>query len=141
MQKLRFQERFEFYIEADEELFSEGAKIPPMITQPFIENAIEHGQLHTIEGGFINISLSKKGEMLNIKIEDNGIGRKKSAELKTDNQKKNKSTALKNIHQRIAIFNDLHQLKIEVIINDLNADGTGTHVELTIPQMRKNYEN
>ena len=52
-QKLRFEERFDYSIECSEELTEELAIIPPMITQPFIENAIEHGQLHTIEGGFI----------------------------------------------------------------------------------------
>ena len=130
-----------FAKDIEEEVDEEEFEIPPMLIQPYIENAIWHGLRYKPSSGLLNLHLSAKEDNLIVTISDNGIGRKKSAELKTDNQKKNKSTALKNIHQRIAIFNDLHQLKIEVIINDLNADGTGTHVELTIPQMRKNYEN
>ncbi len=49
----------EYDVATDELLLDEGLVIPPMITQPFIENAIEHGQLHTIEGGFIRVNFSK----------------------------------------------------------------------------------
>ena len=141
LEHFRFKDQFEYNVTIEEEVDEEEFEIPPMLIQPYIENAIWHGLRYKPSSGLLNLHLSAKEDNLIVTISDNGIGRKKSAELKTDNQKKNKSTALKNIHQRIEIFNDLHQLKIEVIIKDLNADGTGTHVELTIPQMRKNYEN
>ena len=141
LEHFRFKDQFEYNVTIKEEVDEEEFEIPPMLIQPYIENAIWHGLRYKPSSGLLNLHLSAKEDNLIVTISDNGIGRKKSAELKTDNQKKNKSTALKNIHQRIEIFNDLHQLKIEVIIKDLNADGTGTHVELTIPQMRKNYEN
>lgn len=141
LEHFRFKDQFEYNVTIKEEVDEEEFEIPPMLIQPYIENAIWHGLRYKPSSGLLNLQLSAKEDNLIVTISDNGIGRKKSAELKTDNQKKNKSTALKNIHQRIEIFNDLHQLKIEVIIKDLNADGTGTHVELTIPQMRKNYEN
>lgn len=73
---MRFQDRFHFEIYTDEVLFDESAIIPPMITQPFIENAIEHGQLHTIEEDLFVSHLRKESNMLCISIEDNGIGRK-----------------------------------------------------------------
>jgi LytS/YehU family sensor histidine kinase len=75
-QKLRFEDRFTYDINISPEIITEHAMIPPMITQPFIENAIEHGQLNTTEGGFIHISINKENEMLQIVIIDNGIGRK-----------------------------------------------------------------
>jgi hypothetical protein len=59
---------------------------------------------------------------------------KKSAELKTANQKKNRSTALRNIKERIYIVNELHGLNINVSVQDSNKDGTGTVVRLTVPQ-------
>jgi Tfp pilus assembly protein PilF len=74
-QKLRFGDRFEYEVAMDDLLLEEELVIPPMITQPFIENAIEHGQLHTVEGGFIRVKFSKVSDMLNVVIEDNGIGR------------------------------------------------------------------
>ena len=141
LEHFRFKDQFDYKVKIDEEVDEEEFEIPPMLIQPYIENAIWHGLRYKPSSGLLNLRLSVKKNNLIVTISDNGIGRKKSAELKTDNQKKNKSTALKNIHQRIEIFNDLHQLKIEVIIKDLNEDGTGTYVELTIPQMRKNYEN
>lgn len=141
LEHFRFKDQFDYNVKVEEEVDEEEFEIPPMLIQPYIENAIWHGLRYKPSSGLLNLRLSAKKDNLIVTISDNGIGRKKSAELKTDNQKKNKSTALKNIHQRIEIFNDLHQLKIEVIIKDLNEDGTGTYVELTIPQMRKNYEN
>jgi hypothetical protein len=68
-------------------------------------------------------------------VEDNGIGRKKSAELKTRNQQhKGESTALKNIEQRLKIINEIHDLDLRVKISDLDAGGaTGTKVEIMIP--------
>lgn len=141
LEHFRFKDQFDYNVKIEEEVDEEEFEIPPMLIQPYIENAIWHGLRYKPSSGLLNLRLSAKKDNLIVTISDNGIGRKKSAELKTDNQKKNKSTALKNIHQRIEIFNDLHQLKIEVIIKDLNEDGTGTYVELTIPQMRKNYEN
>ena len=141
LEHFRFKDQFDYTVKIEEEVDEEEFEIPPMLIQPYIENAIWHGLRYKPSSGLLNLRLSAKKDNLIVTISDNGIGRKKSAELKTDNQKKNKSTALKNIHQRIEIFNDLHQLKIEVIIKDLNEDETGTYVELTIPQMRKNYEN
>ena len=75
-QKLRFEDRFDFDISTDNSLSESETVIPPMITQPFIENSIEHGQLHTVEGGFIKIHFTSENEMLRISITDNGIGRK-----------------------------------------------------------------
>ena len=86
--------------------------------------------------GNLNLKLTKQETDLHVAISDNGIGRKKSAELKTNNQKKNRSTALRNIKERIQIVNELHDLKINVTIKDFHKDGTGTIVELVVPQNR-----
>jgi sensor histidine kinase YesM len=70
--------------------------------------------------------------MLEICIEDNGIGRKKSAELKTTNQRKQKSKGMGNIQKRIQILNDMYKNRVEVSIVDLNEDKTGTKVSLKL---------
>lgn len=132
MQKLRFQERFEYKIEADEQLIQEGAHIPPMITQPFIENSIEHGQLHTIEGGFIKISFQKVGTMLHITIIDNGIGRKASKAKKKSSA--HKSMAMEITAERIENLNKKFRTDGYLHIEDYNKEEeTGTKVLISLP--------
>ena len=131
-QKLRFGDRFQYDIAIDDLLLEEELVIPPMITQPFIENAIEHGQLHTIEGGFIRIRFSKVLDMLNIVIEDNGIGRK-SAEL---NKKsiEHKSMAMKITQDRIDNMSYKYRIQVSLEISDYNkTDQTGTRVVIYLP--------
>ncbi|MFK5972132.1 MAG: histidine kinase [Flavobacteriaceae bacterium] len=125
----RFPDKFDYKIHVDERIDVEAFQIPPMLLQPYIENAIWHGLRYTNEKGFLNILLKQKDEnTIEITIEDNGIGRKKSAELKTPNQKKRKSKGMGNIKKRIAILNDMYTDKVAVHISNLNADGTGTKV-------------
>lgn len=131
-QKLRFEDRFEFEINVTDEVIDEGALIPPMITQPFIENAIEHGQLHTIEGGFIRVSFSKNGNMLEILIEDNGIGRKGSAQNKKS--RAHKSMALNITRERIDNLNKKYKTEGKLLIQDYNEVlETGTKVLISLP--------
>jgi tetratricopeptide (TPR) repeat protein len=131
-QKLRFVDRFEFDVSVDHELIDKAVVIPPMITQPFIENAIEHGQLHTIEGGFIHVRISKDEEMLHIAIIDNGVGRKGSEQNKKS--KAHKSMAMKITQDRISILSDKYKIqgRLEVEDYDKNAE-TGTLVNIYLP--------
>jgi len=132
MQKLRFEDRFEFDIVAEQVLFDESTIIPPMITQPFIENAIEHGQLHTIEGGFIKVKFSKENNMLVISIVDNGIGRKES-EGKNNNTD-HKSMAMDITSQRIESLNKKHKTSGSLIVDNYNEEfETGTKVLISLP--------
>lgn len=132
MQKLRFQERFEYEIEADDELIAEAAHIPPMITQPFIENSIEHGQLHTIEGGFIKISFRKVDKMLHITIIDNGIGRKASKAKKKSSA--HKSMAMEITAERVENLNKKFRTDGYLLIEDYNKEEeTGTKVLISLP--------
>jgi sensor histidine kinase YesM len=132
MQKLRFQDRFEFDIRVDDVLYEEHANIPPMITQPFIENAIEHGQLHTIEGGFIHVTFRKENDMLCIGIEDNGVGRKKSRESKKSTA--HKSMAMDITGQRIDFLNKKYKSDGSLTVEDYDISlETGTKVLISLP--------
>lgn len=132
MQKLRFQDRFQYEIYTNETLFNDDALIPPMITQPFIENAIEHGQLHTIEGGFIKISFTKEDEMLVISIIDNGIGRKKSKLNKKSVA--HKSMAMDITSERIKNLNKKSKSEGRLIVEDFDKIlETGTKVVISLP--------
>ena len=110
--------------------------IPPMLLQPFLENAIWHGLMQKEGEGTITIEIKKEDkEFLNISITDDGIGREKSAELKSKSAT-HKSHGLKVTSQRIEMMNKLNSTGAQVRIFDLKdqkGDATGTKVELIIP--------
>jgi len=129
----RFPEKFDYTINLDEQIDTEAFQIPPMLLQPYIENAIWHGLRYKEEKGTLSIELAQKGtDIIEIRITDNGIGRKKSGELKTSNQKIQNSKGMGNIKKRIAILNTMYKDKVSVSVQDLNEDTTGTRVILTL---------
>ena len=129
----RFSDKFDFEINVDKTVDVEAFQIPPMLLQPYIENAIWHGLRYKEEKGFLKITAKQvTNDLLEITISDNGIGRKKSAELKTANQKKQKSKGMGNIKKRIQILNEMYKNKVEVSISDLYDDKTGTKVTLKL---------
>ncbi|MBM3185157.1 MAG: histidine kinase [Bacteroidetes bacterium] len=131
-QKLRFEDRFEFELDFDADLIFQKAMVPPMITQPFVENAIEHGQLHTVENGKINIMAKQRDNMLEIIVCDNGIGRKSSA--KTKKIKTHKSMAINMTRERIEILNRKYKLSGNLSIEDFEPEtGRGTKVTILLP--------
>lgn len=128
----RFPDKFDYEIKLDETIDVEAFQIPPMLLQPYIENAIWHGLRYKEEKGFLNIGLlQKNNETIEITITDNGIGRKKSAKLKTAHQRKQKSKGMGNIKKRIDILNEMYKNKVDVSISDLNNE-EGTKVILTL---------
>ncbi len=129
----RFPEKFDYELNIDEKVDIQYFEIPPMLLQPYIENAIWHGLRYKEEKGFLKINLSQPSpQLLQIAILDNGIGRKKSAQLKTQHQKKQRSKGMGNIKKRIAILNTMHKNKVDVTITDLYDDETGTKVILVL---------
>ncbi|RFC54204.1 tetratricopeptide repeat-containing sensor histidine kinase [Brumimicrobium aurantiacum] len=141
IQKMRFEERFEFVIENETIKDLSNISIPPMLIQPFIENAIEHGNLDQIEDGMIKIRCEIKGDLFIFTIEDNGIGRKASSQRKTKNSENHQSMAIKLTRERIALLNKKHKRKGELRIVDLNkAEETGTKVFISTAY-KTNYIN
>ncbi|MFS4493370.1 histidine kinase [Maribacter sp. 2308TA10-17] len=129
----RFPDKFDYNIELEEHLDVAAFQIPPMLLQPYIENSIWHGLRYKEEKGLLKIELKQKDkETIEITITDDGIGRKKSAALKTQNQKKQKSKGMGNIKKRVAILNDMYKDKVDVAISDLENDGSGTQVLFTL---------
>jgi hypothetical protein len=132
LEHYRFRDKFNYEIEIDSSINSESLLVPPMLIQPYLENAVWHGLRYRDTVGFLKLSMAKSNGSLMVTITDNGIGRKKSAELKTENQKKHKSTGLKNIKERLEILNHVYRTHYEVNVTD-GADGEGTVVEIRIP--------
>lgn len=137
---VRFNHSFDFEIKVDENIDIDYLKIPPMLIQPYVENSIWHGQLHKKENGKITVCFvfDEKNESLHCTIIDNGIGRKKSMEMKLKNGLKEarKSFGMNITKDKIEIMKILHGIDAKVEIFDLYDDqenSIGTKVELSIP--------
>lgn len=136
LEHARFKEKFDYTFNIDEHIDITEFELPPMIIQPFIENAIWHG-LRYIDGkGILTIDIKQNTEGLLVSIIDNGIGRKKSLEIKTKNQKLQNSTGMQNIENRISIMNELFKTTIKVDITDAfeQNENKGTKINLFIPK-------
>jgi tetratricopeptide (TPR) repeat protein len=131
-QKMRFENRFSYVLHVDDDLLTNKAMVPPMITQPFIENAIEHGQLHTVKGGQIIVEMKESNGNLEITISDNGVGRKKSAQTKKI--RTHKSMAIDITQERIKILNKKYKFSGSLSFSDLDGQkGQGTLVTIVLP--------
>ncbi|MFK5880386.1 MAG: histidine kinase [Flavobacteriaceae bacterium] len=129
----RFIDKFDYTITVDEKLEVSEFQIPPMLLQPYVENAVWHGLRYKKEKGYLQINIQQKDEeTVEIIITDNGIGRTKSKELKTQYQQKQKSQGMDNIKKRITILNEMYSDRLDVTITDLNQDTSGTEVVLTL---------
>ncbi len=141
LEHARFEEKFDYEIEVDEQIEKGEWEIPPMLIQPYLENAVWHG-LRYIEGkGNLKMSLSLKDADLLVTITDTGIGRDKSQEIKTQNQKKQTSLGMQNIESRIDIMNQVFHTDIKVDIQDAfpGEKYCGTQVKLLIPQKKNTH--
>lgn len=133
LEHYRFRDQFEYTFEIDPSLDLDEIEIPPMLIQPYIENAIWHGLRYKEEKGHLSVNVYQNGEVVKISIEDDGIGRFASKQLKTDNQKKKNSVGLKNTLERVSIINQVYKTNYAISISDLNADRSGTKVEILTP--------
>ena len=136
LESLRFENKFSYKIITDDLVDTSVIKVPPLIIQPYVENAIWHGLMHKKESGHLDIELYIKDELLFCKIADDGIGRKKAAELKSKSALSYKSMGMSITADRIAMLQHQDQLGTHIVINDLVlADGSagGTEVIIKIP--------
>ncbi|MDP9041803.1 MAG: histidine kinase, partial [Bacteroidota bacterium] len=136
LESLRFDYHFDYKLSLDPDLDLSMLKVPPLIIQPYIENAIWHGLMHKEEKGQLDIEISLEKDDLYFKIIDNGIGRKQASALTSKSATRHKPMGLNITAHRIALMHSGIDHRSSVIINDLvNADGTasGTEVIIRIP--------
>ncbi|MFK7971177.1 MAG: histidine kinase [Bacteroidia bacterium] len=129
LQQLRYDQAFDYEIEIDPSLNSWEIRVPPLMAQPFVENAIEHGKVHEVENGKIWIRFLKDKDQIRLVVEDNGQGRAKSKVINVD--KKHKSLATSITKDRLAVLGDLTKRKFAFNIIDL--PNRGTKVEFELP--------
>ena len=136
LQKLRYQEKFDYNVEVDKNIEQEDMSIPPMLVQPFIENAIEHGIRHKKIPGRIDVRFFLKDKKILCEVEDDGIGREKAWETEARERTGHKSLATEIIRDRIVNLNKKFKQKIKLEIIDKlseNQEATGTKVLLDLP--------
>ena len=144
MESLRFDHAFEYEIINDETVVQENISIPPMLIQPYVENAIWHGLLHKEERGKLWIRFKRKGNsLLVVEVEDNGVGRKLALELKAKNEFKKKSYGMQISRDRVEIINRLFKYKPSINVIDLAdqyGNPTGTRVVIEIPLLKTHFQ-
>jgi LytS/YehU family sensor histidine kinase len=135
MEQMRFTDRFEYNIAIAPQLQVEHIEIPPLLLQPYVENAIWHGLMHKKESCLLQIRLYPEGKHIAIEIEDNGVGRAKAMELKSRSATVQKSHGMKVTSERIEVINRLYQTQATVETTDLfdeQGNATGTRIKLTL---------
>ncbi len=138
-EKLRFQDKFTYKIQVDDEIEEDLFCVPTMIIQPYVENAIEHG-LRSINNGFVYIEFSLlDDDTILCVIQDNGIGRDKARELKAMDVRyqNHRSRGTLITETRLKLLNDSKENQVFVktidLKNELNGEPLGTRVEVVIP--------
>tara|TARA_B110000046_G_scaffold36204_1_gene39636 strand:- start:8029 stop:10218 length:2190 start_codon:yes stop_codon:yes gene_type:complete len=134
LEHFRFKDTFDYTISIDEHVKINEFHIPPMLLQPYIENAVWHGLRYKSEKGLLAITITQKTDHeISITIIDDGIGRTKSKALKTENQQKQNSKGMGNIKKRVRILNAMYKDKVAVFIEDYQKkEHSGTKVVVTL---------
>jgi hypothetical protein len=138
LEQVRLDNKFDFVIQTDEILRTQEFAIPPMIIQPYIENAILHGIRNKSEKGILRIALHEVENGLKCTIEDDGVGRAKASEIKNRNAGAHNGVALKVTEERLQLISQLTGKLAAVEFVDLfHEDGTasGTRVVIIFPKL------
>lgn len=137
LEAMRFKHKVKFTIDLSAEVDTQYLKIPPLLLQPYVENAIWHGLMHKPEGGKVTIAVCQPTEqLLRIEITDDGVGRAKAGQLKSKSAGKDKSFGMQVTADRIRMINQLYNTHTQTQILDLVdsfGEPCGTKVVIEIP--------
>jgi len=134
MEHMRFRKKFDPEIRIDPKIDQHLVKIPPMLLQPYIENAILHGLQLIKHKGLLELIVTDHEDYMTIQIVDNGIGREKANAIRE--RSGHKSKGLANIEKRIQLYNSISNKPLSVEIQDIvnnQGEPAGTRVEITVP--------
>jgi two-component sensor histidine kinase len=141
LESLRFKQSFQYDLEIDPAIDENTVLVPPLLLQPFIENAIWHGLMPKQSEKKLHISFHLRGDHLVYTVEDNGIGRKKAAAIKSAKIGAThfESKGITLSQHRIQILNQQLKENLSIKTEDLKDDeeeALGTHVTITIPRQQ-----
>ncbi len=133
IEKLRFDDKFNYTIKIDPRIDEEFMAIPPMILQPYVENAILHGLNNNDKKGHLQIDIKLQKDTIFCIIEDNGIGREEARKIKEASGIKRESRGMIITKERLELLNNQNKDKYSVKIIDLKSQSgkaNGTRVEI-----------
>lgn len=137
LESMRFVGRFSYALHIAPELDTSSIEVPPMLVQPYVENAIWHGLMHKeSEDCHLEVRAFPQNGRLSIVVEDNGIGREMAKVLKSKSATLHKSHGMKVTAERIEIINEVYHARATVMIEDLKdekGNAAGTRVTLFLP--------
>ncbi len=143
LEKIRFSKKFDFRLSVDPGLPTETVYIPPMLIQPFIENAIKHGLRNKPGNGLLEIEFRQNHKLLTCTVKDNGIGREKAMELNKEKnsmpdgrQESHQSLGMQVTRERLEALSKEKRIDINFEITDLkdnNGKAEGTQVIIQMP--------
>jgi ligand-binding sensor domain-containing protein len=143
LEALRFNEKFTYTLNVNQELNPHSIGVPPMIIQPFIENAIWHGLLHKETPGHLDVSLERFGSGLKCTITDDGVGRKRAAELRSKTVNKEKSYGMQITRDRLNMLNGgdgVSNVEIVDLVDDAgHAVGTKVIVKIMAAELEPEF--
>jgi len=138
IEQLRFNDKFTWRIEVDDEIDQEFTGIPPMILQPYVENAIIHGILYKEGKGEVFISIEQREDYLYCVIEDDGVGREAARQKSLESGLERKSSGMMITQQRLELLDRSKGVDVQVKVTDkTDEDGkpAGTRVEVKMPSI------
>ncbi len=135
LEAIRFNHHFRYEFDVNEELLEDNYKIPPLLLQPYVENAIVHGLRNREKaGGYLKVVIQKEGDGIEAIIEDNGIGRKQAALLNISNEKPHQQIGMKVTGKRIELLRQVNPGTLDITVGDLDKTAeSGTRVVITLP--------
>ena len=144
LEKLRFKDKVTIEFQIDEALLDDFYFIPPLLIQPIIENSFKHGLMHKETPGYLKIEFKKENGYLYVCVEDNGVGRKRAAELSEWKQEKRTKTGLIVTKERLSMLTAHPNHPQNFLITDLsdeNGLAVGLRTELWISFSLENGDN
>jgi ligand-binding sensor domain-containing protein/signal transduction histidine kinase len=136
LEKTKFEDKFSYSITLSPDMDAGEWFIPPMILQPYVENSIRHGvRYRRDKQGHIRISFLLDAQYLVCQVEDNGVGRKKAGEYKSEMPIEYQSKGMTLTARRIEMFNQNNDTPVLIHIEDLehHRQPAGTRVTLQFP--------
>ncbi|MBL4651950.1 MAG: histidine kinase [Flavobacteriales bacterium] len=135
LESLRFKNKLDYSFDIDKSIDQNYDEIPAMLIQPYVENAIIHGINHKEGKGTINVKLTRENDFIKCTITDDGVGRKRSAEINKSKNKRHTSSGMSITKERLNLLNEAQGQKTNVTITDLSdkeSNATGTQIEIYI---------
>ncbi len=137
LERMRMESKFDFTITVNAASPASELRLPPLMLQPYVENALRHGVRYLKnKNGHIQLSFIERDAILECIIEDNGIGRDKAGKLKAINPIEYQSRGMSLTAERVELLNRNTERKILIVVKDLtneNAEACGTSVSVKFP--------